>query len=108
MTFLPDFDTLYVAAGNALYLVRKNGTAAVAPGPSGVRLAHAGLHPARGEAAVACALPPGERAELAIVDVRGRVVVTRAVVGNAVVRWRAAPGLYFARLGANRLRVVVL
>jgi len=108
MTFLPDFDTLYVAAGNVLYLVRKNGTAAALPRPGEIRLAHAGLHPARGEAAVACALPPGERRELAIVDVRGRAVLARTVVGSAVVRWQAAPGLYFARLGAERLRVVVL
>ena len=108
MTFLPDFDTLYVLAGNALYLVRKNGTTSVAPAHGVVQLAHAGTHPACGEASVACSLPFGESAKLEVVDVRGRIVATRDITGTAIVRWKAAPGLYFARLGTARLRVVVL
>ena len=116
MTFMPDFDTLYVAAGNALYLVRKNGTTGVPPAGTDARLAHAGVHPARGEASVACTLPHGARGRLEIVDLRGRIVWTRELLATTTVRWdaaRAAPGLYYARMliagrSVARLALVVL
>ena len=120
MSFLPDFDTLYVAAGDRLYLVRLNGATPAPPAGTGLALAHAGVHPARGEATVALRLPEGVRGRLEIVDLRGRIVATpaRDLAGpqTRLVRWRAArvAGLYFARLvlsdgtTAARLRLVVL
>jgi glucose/arabinose dehydrogenase len=101
MPFLPDFDTLYVAAGDRLYLVRKNGTTAAPSASPGIALAHAGTHPAAGGAGIACTLPAGAHARLEIVDLRGRIVATpaRDLTGTRLVRWRTErAGLYFARL----------
>jgi len=120
MAFLPEFDSLYVAAGDRLYLVRKNGTTAAKPGPEGVALAHAGAHPAHGAATLACTLPEGARGRLEIVDLKGRIVAVpaRDLAGPStrLVTWRTerAPGLYFARLVLEggttlaRLRIVLL
>jgi glucose/arabinose dehydrogenase len=126
MTFLPDFDSLYVAAGNALYLVRPNGVNAVTHFGAGVGLAHAGAHPARGATGIACTLPDGSRGRIEIADVAGRSIRRLAPEihgpGTTVVRWdgsdgfgRNAPaGLYFARLvlpdgtAAARLSIVRL
>jgi len=120
MTFLPDFDSLYVAAGDRLYLVRKNGTTAAPASGTSLALAHAGAQPSRGGATLACTLPAGAHARLEIVDVKGRIVAVpaRDLAGPAtqIVRWRTerAAGLYFARLVLSdgtplaRLRIVVL
>jgi glucose/arabinose dehydrogenase len=109
MTFLPNFDSLYVVAGSALYLVRPNGTNAVPPVPArGVALAHAGANPSRGDAAISCSLASGICADLAIHDVKGRRVraLASGMTAGATVRWdgrndagREVPaGIYFARL----------
>ena len=110
MAFLPDFDSLWVVAGSTLYKIRKNGTSAVGASAPGLALAHAGAHPARGEAAIACTLPAGTRGRIEIEDVAGRRVTRLAPElegpGTRVVRWdgmdrsgrRAPAGLYFARL----------
>jgi glucose/arabinose dehydrogenase len=117
MAFLPDFDTLYVAAGDRLYLVRKNGTTAAPAAIPGIALAHAGVHPAHGVALLSCTLPEGARGKLEVMDLRGRIVATpaRDLTGTRLVRWRTErAGLYFARLvldggaTAARLRIVVL
>jgi glucose/arabinose dehydrogenase len=127
MTNIPLFDSLFVLSGDALWKVTRNDNDAVEWGSgagAGIALAHASANPSRGDAVIACALPDGIVADLAIYDLAGRR--TRAIAsrltGTTNVRWdgrdsggaKVRAGIYFARLaargtgGAATLRIVRL
>ena len=70
-------------------------------------------NPARGPLSIEYALPQAARVELAIVDVRGRIVNTLVrgdePAGRHTARWSAAgvaPGLYLARFTAPGFEAV--
>jgi len=109
------------AASPALDHVTVTGpTVGVGEAIAGLRLEAPRPNPARGRVSIECSLPRAGRAEVAVLDLQGRVVAALAEgelpAGRHAFAWDAAargaePGLYFVRLttrDATRTRRIAL